>query len=149
MATKKKIETKIDFSNSIEKIQATAKTVNEEVFTTAKDVFADIRENSEKVTKAAINTVQEAREQLTIDNGVQFAKKTVKNINDYALEATEEVVDATMKGGKQWQALADKAIKNGFEIAEKQQEIVFDTLDTVKAQLTASTKRFFGLFSKN
>ena len=71
MATKKakkEVTTTIDFSNSIEKIKGTAKTVNTEVVDTTIEVLEDLKINGERIRKVATTRVQEAIENLTIDN---------------------------------------------------------------------------------
>ena len=105
MAGKKaKVETAtIDFSNSIEKIKGTAKTVNTEVIDTAKEVITDFRTNGERIREAATTKVKEAIENVTIDNGVQFVRETAKNVHQYNIETAEEIIDLMMKGGKEWQ----------------------------------------------
>jgi len=147
MPTKKETSVKVDFTNSIEKIQDTAKIFNQEVTSTVTEVIEDLRSNGEKIRKAATENVKEMAEKISIDKGIKYARKAAQNINDYALETAEEVVDATLDGSRQWQKLAEKVIKNGFEIAEKQQEIIFDTLETAKGQLTANVNRVNKLFN--
>jgi hypothetical protein len=148
--TKKAVkETKVDFSNSIEKIKETAKSVNTEVLTAATEVLEDIRTNGAQIRETAVNKVKEAVEKINLENGVQFVKDTAKNINDYSLETAEEIIEGAVKGSKEWQVVAEKAVKGGLELAEKQQDIVFDTLETLKGQLTTSSKRFRNLFRNN
>ena len=76
-------------------------------------------------------------------------KATAKNLNTGALEVTESLVETTLVNGKEWQGVAEKAIKGGLKLADKQQDIVFDTLESVKGQMVKSVVRFRELFSKN
>ncbi|MEM6317258.1 MAG: hypothetical protein AAF960_06285 [Bacteroidota bacterium] len=93
-----------------------------------------------------VKFVKETVENVSVENGVKFVRETAKNINTYSLETMETVVDGTLKGGKEWQGVAEKAVKGGLELAEKQQEIMFDTLEAVKGQFAQGAKRFRGLF---
>ena len=157
MATKKakKVKTSevtIDFTNSVEKIKGTAKTLNNEVLTTATEVLEDIRNNGEKIKDVATTRVNEAIEAVKnakLENGVKYVKDTAKNINKYSLETAENVLETAVAGGKEWQGVARKAVNGGLELADKNQEMVFDTLEAVKEQLTDSAKRFGRLFKNN
>ena len=157
MATKKakKVTTPaitIDFTNSVEKIKGTAKTLNNEVFSTATEVLEDLRNNGEKIREVATTRVNEAIEAVKnakLENGVKYVKETAQNINKYSLETAENVVETAIAGGKEWQGVAKKAVDGGLELADKNQEIVFEALETVKEQLTDSAKRFSRLFKNN
>jgi len=156
MATKAKKATKkevtIDFSNSVEKIKGTAKTVNNEVLTTATEVLEDLRNNGEKIREVAserVNAAIETVKNVKVQDGVKYVKETATNINKYGLETAENVLEVAVETGKEWQGVAKKAVSGGLELADKQQEIVFDTLDAVKEQLSESAKRFGRLFSNN
>lgn len=154
MATKKatKKEVTIDFTNSVEKIKGTAKTVNNEVLTTATEVLEDLRNNGEKIREVAtakVNDAIKAVKNVKVQDGVKLVKETASSINKYSLETAETVVNTAIEGGKEWQGVARKAVNGGLELADKQQEIVFDTLDAVKEQLTESAKRFGRLFQNN
>jgi len=69
-------------------------------------------------------------------------KSTLKSVNDYALNTTEEVVSEGIQVAEQWQKVANKAIKGGLSLAAKNQDIVFDTLTGVKKHMILSKKRF-------
>lgn len=90
-----------------------------------------------------------AKSNETVSNYTEKFKNTAKDINEFALDTTEEIVDIAIVRGEQWQKVADKAIKGGLKLAENQQDIMFDTLEVIKGQLQGSTKRFRNLFSKN
>jgi len=151
MATKKiKVEVKtadIDFSNSVNKIKSTAKTVNTEVVDTAIEVLEDLKTNGEKIRVAATTTVNEAIENLTIENSVKFVKTTAKNINEYSLETAEEVIDATVKGTKGWQALFAKSMKEGVDLFGKSQDLTLTTLEGLKKRYSNRNFRFKQLFN--
>lgn len=151
--TKKAVKTTtIDFTNSVEKIKGTAKTVNNEVLTTATEVLEDLRNNGEKIRAVATTRVNEAIEavkNVKIENGVKYVKETALNINKYGVETVEGVVETVVENGKEWQGVARKAVNSGLELNERNQEIVFETLGAVKDQLTDSAKRFRALFTNN
>lgn len=151
--TKKAVKTPtIDFTNSVEKIKGTAKTVNNEVLTTATEVLEDLRNNGGKIREIATTRVNEAIEAVKnakLKNGVKYVKETAQNINKYSLETVEGVVDTAVENGKEWQGVARKAVNSGLELNEKNQEIVFETLGAVKDQLTDGAKRFRALFTNN
>ncbi len=157
MATKKakKVttpEVTIDFTKSVEKIKGTAKTLNNEVLTTATEVLEDLRNNGEKIREVATTRVNEAIDavkNVKLEDGVTYVKETAKNINKYGLETAENVLESAVAGGKEWQGVAKKAVNGGLELADKNQEIVFETLEAVKEQLADSAKRFGRLFRNN
>ncbi len=136
MATKKvKVEaTTIDFSNSIEKIKGSAKTVNTEVVDTTMEVLEDLKANGEKIREVATAKVKEAIENVTIDNGVKFVKNTAKNIHQYNLETAEEIIDATVYSGKAVQDFIAQSLKNGVNFFGQQQDITLTALETLKKQ---------------
>ena len=160
MATKKivkkqtkKVNNKFDFSDSIKAIKGTAKTVNTRVKDTAEEVVEDIRENGGQLKEVAVAVVKKAYNQaydkmaetVTLEN----ISKATKNVNAYTLKTAENVVDGAIENGEKLQLIADKAVKGSLKLAAKQQDIVFDTLETVKDQLTQSAVRFKKLFSNN
>ncbi len=76
-------------------------------------------------------------------------KTSSKEVSDFVYKTSEEVVDSAIERSAQWQDLGAKAIKGGLKVAEKQQDIMFDTLEMVKGQVELGTKRFKKLFSLN
>lgn len=68
-------------------------------------------------------------------------RNSVKSINKFILDTTEEVLDETLDRAEDWQLVGEKAIKGGIKIAAKQQDLVFDALETVKKQVTQGKKR--------
>jgi len=160
MATKKiakkapkKVENKFDFSDSIDAIKKTAKTVNAQVKDVAEEMTEDIKDNGEQLKEVAVATVKKAYNKAydTITETVTIEKitKTTKNVNDYTLKTAEGLVDGAITHGGKWQGVANKAVKGSLKLAAKQQDIMFDTLETVKGQLTESAIRLKKLFSNN
>lgn len=48
-----------------------------------------------------------------------------------------------------WQNVTSKAVKGGLKVADAQQNMVFDTLETAKSHLLKGFKRSKALFSMN
>ncbi len=144
----KKVED-ADLMDSYYKIKSTAKNVNRQVMETAAEVANEIMENSEQIqemaTKRVKKTANVVAEVVTLKN----IKKASKSVNDYTLKTAEELVGGALENGAKWQAITNKAIKGSLKLADKQQDIVFDTLETVKGQLISNAGRFVKLFSKN
>ena len=149
----KKVNNKLDFSDSVKAIKGTAKTLNTQVKDAAEDVVEDLRENGGQLRTIAVANLKKAynkaydtvAETVTLENIAQ----ATKNVNAYTLKTAENVVDGAIENGGKFQDIANKAVKGSLKLAAKQQDIVFDTLETVKDQLTGSVIRFRKLFSKN
>ena len=156
-STKKATAPAVDFSDSIDKIKSTTNKVNHQVLDTANEVASDLKTNGKKITdaavtsaKAAINTITETvadatdtlKSTMTVENMVD----TAKTINKYTLKTAEEIIDGAVENGEKWQGITHKAVKGSLKLAGKQQEIVFDTLETVKGQMIDGAKRFGKLF---
>ena len=160
MATKKsakKTNKKIDFKDSVKAIKETAKTVNTRVKNVADEVTEDLMENGGHFKDYAVASAKEAYGKAydkvnetveTVAENVTIEKisKAAKRINDYTLKTADEFVDGAFENGEKWQEITTKAVKGGLKLAEKQQEIVFDTLETVKGQLTDTAVRVRKLF---
>lgn len=87
---------------------------------------------------------------VDINKGVEVMKQTASDINDFVLETSDDLVDRGIKRGGQWQDVSAKAIQGGLKLVGNQQEIMFDALDTIKKQITkTSKKRMASFFSKN
>lgn len=86
---------------------------------------------------------------LKLTDRVDQVKKTTKDVNNFVLETSDDVLEATFKSVDQWQDVAAKAVKGGLKLAETQQDIFFTALETLKDQLTSNVKRMRTIFSKN
>jgi len=86
---------------------------------------------------------------IDVEAGIETAKATAKNVNAYSLKTADEAIDGALKNGERWQKIATKAVNGGLKLAEKNQEMVFSTLEEVKGQLVVSAKRMRQLFSRN
>lgn len=89
----------------------------------------------------------------TVKNNVFKAVNTVKEVatkaNDFALKTTEEIVVEMINGASKWQTVTSKAVKGGLKVADTQQNMVFDSLETAKGHILNGFKRTKVLFSKN
>lgn len=81
-----------------------------------------------------------------VKEGTKTIKNTTQIANDFALETTEEVLDVALATGAKWQAVSEKAIKGGFKLTAKNNDIMFDLLGTAKEQLQENTQRVKELF---
>lgn len=144
---------KFDFSDSVKAIRETADTVNTQVRQLTSEIVEDLKENGEQLRDRATAPVKKVYEKaysrVTETVNRENIAKAAKGANDYALKTATEVVDGAIENSEKWQGVANKAVKGGLKLAAKQQEIVFNTLETVKGQLSESATRFKKLFSNN
>lgn len=147
--TAKEAGKKIDMKNSVEMIRKTANSVNEQVWKTAEAVVEDMTKVSKERVSMVAKRAKSAIENFDVAEQVDAAKQTAKKANQIALETADEMVDGVFANGEKWQKVTAKAVKGGLHLAGRQQEIVFDTLDTVKGQLVQSAIRFRKLFGSN
>lgn len=68
-------------------------------------------------------------------------RNSVKRFNKFLLDTTEEIIDETLERTEDWQAVGEKAINGGFKVAAKQQDLVFDVLESAKKQIIKGKKR--------
>ncbi|QNM85812.1 hypothetical protein H9W90_01445 [Polaribacter pectinis] len=82
-----------------------------------------------------------------LNNVIDTAKNSAKKANDYALNTTEEVVLETITIAENWQKVTDKALKGGVKLMANQQNLIFDTLESVKAQIIDGKKKLSKVFA--
>jgi len=140
---------KIQLKNSFSKITKTAKTINTQVLETATEIVDEVVENGKMWSAAAMKTAKNRIEEVDMKENMNKVKDTAKKVNTFTLETADTLVDGALNNGEKWQGIATKAVKGGLHLAERQQEIVFDTLEEVKGQLIQSATRFRTLFSRN
>lgn len=142
---------------SLNKMKENAMDVNNQVVEMVTEAVKDIRENraglkdvANKTVNLAKDTVVEAVDMVTEKVTVENIGKSVKEVNKYTVKTADELVDGVIVNGEKWQKVANKAVKGGLKLAEKQQEIMFDTLEEVKGQFSKSAVRLKKIFfSKN
>jgi len=140
---------KVQLKDSFKKVVKTTQKVNAQVVETATEVLEDVMETSKMWGAATLETVKNRIEDIDVKANVTQIKTTAKQVNDFALSTADDMLDDAFDSGKKWQGVANKAVKGGLHLAERQQEIVFDTLETVKGQLLSSASRVRTLFSRN
>lgn len=140
---------KIQVKDSFAKITKTAKNINTQVVETATEIIEEVVENGKMWSSAAMETAKNRIQDIDVKENMNKVKETAKTVNTFTLETADTLVDGALENGQKWQGLANKAVKGGLHLAERQQEIVFDTLEEVKEQLIQSATRFRTLFSRN
>jgi len=65
-----------------------------------------------------------------------------KTLNQEVIKLSDHFVSSSIKNGEKYQILMEKAIESGVKLFEKQQDIMFDTLETLKGQYSTGTVRF-------
>lgn len=137
----------VNMTKSADKIKKTAKKVNSQIVETATVLMEDVKTNSKKMQTNANKMAVEAIENVNITERVATIKKVAKTANEFTLETAEKLVDGVITNGEKWQNVANKAVKGGLKLAERQQDIVFSTLETVKGQLVNSATRLKKMFN--
>ena len=146
---RKKAAKKVALKDTLAKITKTAKVVNEEVTNTATEVLEDVTTNGKYWSEEAVQNAKEVVTDFDVNKGLNKIKKVAKNANAYSLEVADGLVEAALENGKDWQVVASKAVKGGLKLADKQQDIFFDTLESMKGQFAKSAKRFQKLVREN
>jgi glutamate-1-semialdehyde aminotransferase len=145
--------TKVEMTETFNKVKDTAVKVNTQVLETATEVMDDMRENGKYWVETATQKVKDTVNDFDVADvasaTVNTARETAKTANKVALDSAEDLVDVAFENGKKLQSITAKAIDGGFKIAAKQQDMVFTTLETVKGQLTKNASRFRDLFKAN
>ena len=151
LATKtvKEASKKINATKSINTIKATAEKVNAEIKETATEILENVKTSSKEMQANTVKMAHEAINNVNITDRMETVKKAVKNANEFTLETAETLVDAAFTNGEKWQNVAAKAVKSGLKIAEKQQDLMFSTLEAVKGQFGTSTNRLKNIFKSN
>lgn len=148
VATKsiKEASKKVNFKDSIKTAKKTAKVVNAQIKETASEVAEDVKEMGKELTDATAKLAKEAVDNINITERFNSVKKAVKNTNNYALETSEDLIKSLETNGEKWQNVAEKAIKTGLKLAERQEKIMFTTLEAMKVQFGGTALRFKKLF---
>ncbi len=81
--------------------------------------------------------------------GADSLKVQVKNLHNEALETSDTLVEEALVTGEQWQKIFAKAMKSGTVLFGKQQDLLFDTLETLKEQSIVGGSRLGKLLSLN
>lgn len=110
-----------------------------------KERFEDVKDRFEDV----VDRIEDVQEKFEMEKVVKNVKTRTKNVNDFMLDNTEDLVNEAIVRGEQWQNVAAKAVKGGLKLAANQQDIMFDTLETIKGQFKNTRTRIKDIFSRN
>ena len=148
VATKglKEVSKKVDFSDSVKTVKESAAVVNTQLKETANVVATDIKEARKDIVDVTTKLAKDVGANRNVSDRMNSLKNGVINTNNYALEVSEELIKGIETNGEKWQNVAEKAIKSGLKLAERQEKIVFSTLEAVKGQVASSALRFKKLF---
>lgn len=81
-------------------------------------------------------------EKVDIKKTAKNIKKTAANLNKETMNVSEDIVEGAITVGNEWTKVMEKAAKNGTILFGKQQDIVLDTLEEIKAQYFTGSSRF-------
>lgn len=95
----------------------------------------------------ATNKINTANFTKKVENAIKTVKSNANKANNYALNATEEVVTETISIATQWQQVTDKALKGGVKLLDNQQNLIFDTLESYKKHFVKGSKRLRKVFA--
>jgi hypothetical protein len=148
VATKgfKEATKKVDFKGSVKAAKKTAKTVNTQLKETATVIAEDVKEMRKELGDVTTKLAKEAIENINVTERLNTLKKAVKNTNEYALATAEDMIKGFETNGEKWQNVAEKAIKTGLKMAERNEKMMFTTLEAVKTQVSGTALRFKKLF---
>ena len=140
---------KIQLKDSFQTIGKTVKTVNAQVIETATEIMEDTYATSKKWSEDMMEATKKNIENIDVTPSINQIKSTVKTANEVTLKTADEVVGEAVKSAEKWQGITQKAINGGLKLADKQQDIVFDSLETVKDQLKGSATRLRKILNWN
>ncbi|MEM9884882.1 MAG: hypothetical protein AAF849_03250 [Bacteroidota bacterium] len=138
----------IKLSDSVDKIKTSVDKVNTQIKDAAVVISDNFIKRGKKVTTAATDRAEEAIEKVDLNKGYSRVRKTVKEVNAYALETANEMVDMAKSNSEAWTKLVSKAIDGGLKLGNQQQAIIFDTLETMKKQSIDNTTRLVNALTK-
>jgi hypothetical protein len=144
VATKsvKEVSKKVDFSKSAKKVKSTAKSVNAQLADAASDITAEVKEKGKELKSATTKLAKEALQNADLSDRFNAIKKAAQNANDFALQTSDNLIDALVVNGEKWQNVADKAVKSGLKLADRQQNLMFNALEAAKNQFGGTATRF-------
>lgn len=76
-------------------------------------------------------------------------KSTLTNLNNTLINNSEELIETSVATGEKYQKLFVKSLKKTQPLVDKQVDIVFDTLESIKDQYDFGTVRFKKLIGWN
>ncbi len=130
------IAKKVDVKGNVAKAKKVAKKINNEVM-----------ENVEEFKKTSTKLANDLVENMQVTDRMNAMKGAIKNANKVALETSYNLIDGVEVNVEKWQGVAEKAIKTGIKLADKQSEMMFSTLEEVKVHVGNVSNRFQKLFA--
>jgi hypothetical protein len=137
-----KIAEKVGVPDAIQKVKKVAAKANDQFMDMTEDFTEELKEKSAEFKSTTKKLAKEAIENIQLNDRLQAVKKAARNANNFALETSEELIETMTANGEKWQKVTEKALNSGLKLAEKQQNIMFNTLEAVKGQLAGSAMRF-------
>ncbi len=153
VATKgmKQVAKKVDFDKNVKQIKATATKINNKnvakIKAAVEKIDSQITENADEFKKTATKLANEVVENLKVSDRLTAIKGAAINANEYALQASNELIEGLEANGTKWQKVGEKALQTGLKLAENQQDLMFNTLEAVKIQFGSTANRFKKLFA--
>ncbi|MEM1325359.1 MAG: hypothetical protein AAGI23_05360 [Bacteroidota bacterium] len=138
----------IKLSDSVDKIKSTAGKVNEQIKDAATTISDNVAKRSKKLSETASDRAEEAIEKIDLKGGYTRVKSTVKDVNAYALDTTNELLDMAKANNEEWAKLFNKAVEGGLKLGTRQQTIIFDALETAKDQFLSNANRFADIVTR-
>ncbi len=114
-AKKATAKAEVKAPNGLDKITATAKTINTEVVETVENIAKDITANTKEATALATKSVKEAAKKVNMTRSAAKIKKTAKSVNAEVKETATEVVKEAKANVKAVRAIARKSAKEVSE----------------------------------
>jgi|GEM_PF-1584686 len=142
-------KTKVTIEKNVEKLSAKAKELNKTAVEVGNEVMDDAVEKSKLVGATILKVTKNNVERINFSKSFKGVKESVSKANNFVLTTTESAIETGFENTKKWQTIGEKAVNGGLEIADKQQNLIFDNLYVLKNQLNYSYSRLKGIFSKN
>lgn len=146
MATKKTKQPEAELKNNIENVKDSAVDTGKKLKESATDYVKDLYEDGEKWLEKTTDDVKQTVSKINFEDSYKTVKDFSAKANKYATNTAEDFVDGAISSGEKWQAITSKAIKGSLDLAAKQQDIFFDTLEIFKSQIKDGRQRTKKLF---
>ena len=111
--TAKKVE--ITAKTNLDKITATAKSINAEVKEVAEELVEDMLTSTKKVRAVATKSVKEVADKIDFSDSVAKIKSTAKSVNSQLKETAVEIMEDVKENGKELRSAANKLAKEAIE----------------------------------
>ncbi|MES2797245.1 MAG: hypothetical protein V4683_14835 [Bacteroidota bacterium] len=134
--TVKQIAKKVDVKGNVAKAKKVATKLNNQLV-----------ENVEDFKNTSTKLANEMVENFNVTDRMEKVKKSINNANEIAVKNTSDLIDGIDLHVGKWQVVAEKAIKTGLKLVDNQSNMVFTTLEAMKAQAGKTTNRFKKLFA--